>query len=288
MPKIIEVDKGDFRAFVYDGDIAATPTPGWRMLPAEPLSPADFVARWQPSQDLLLLLVAWYCAENIPTAFLDAGSNIGTDAIRVAKLARLMKQRLAIVAFEPGINSALLPYTLKLNDLDEIVFEEMCVSNSDKPTILFGEHGTSVNNRIVNRQPNTEGFCKIVYSTTIDAYLNRLPDLSPIMKIDTQGAEWLIWRGMQKTVAVRHTALVMEFTPWALQPFVLPTKFLDELAGHFYLFDLGHDRNRFLPINNFDDFLQRNGQAPFWTDILCVSRLLPSVSRLINRIALAY
>ena len=288
MQKIIDIDKGDFRAFVYEGDIAATPTPTWRMLPAEPLPAPAFVAAWRPAQDMLLLLTAWYLAENIPTIFLDIGSNIGTDAMRVAKLARLLERQLPIVAFEPGVNADLLPYTLKLNDLDEIVFEEMCVSNTDKPTILFGEFGTSVNNRIVNRLPESEGFCKIVHSTTLDAYLVRFPDHHPVIKIDTQGAEWLIWQGMKKAVATRQISMIMEFTPWALQPFVPPPKFLGDLTEHFHLFDLGHGRDRFLPVDDFNAFLQRVSQPPFWTDILCISRTLPSAGKLSDRIAAAY
>lgn len=289
MPKIIEVDKGDFRAFVYESDIVAAPSPNLKMLPAAPLSPANFVASWQPSQDLLLFLVAWYLAEDIPAAFLDIGANIGTDAIRIAKLARLLSRRLPIVAFEPGVNAALLPYTLSLNGSNEIIFEEICVSDRETPTILFGENDVSLNNRIVNRRPETEGFCKIVHSTTIDAYVHK-PEFHRrhlIAKIDTQGAEWLVWQGI-KPIAERAT-LLMEFTPWALEPFVSPATFLDELSGPYWLFDLGYARDRFLPISNFGDFLTRIQKPPHhWTDILCIPRGQPSNDALIVALRAAF
>jgi FkbM family methyltransferase len=291
MHKIIEVDKGDFRAFVYAGDVTAQSRPGSKTLPDEPLSPAEFVKRWQPSpHGPLLLLAAWYAAE-MPTAFLDIGSNIGTDSIRVAKLSRLIGRRFPIIAFEPGVNAALVPRTLKLNGLDDLVtFEEMCVSNSDKPTLLFGEDGTSVNNRIVNRRPDKEGFSKLVRSTTLDAYLDspELRDRHPIAKIDTQGAEWLIWQGMKETATSRQMSFIMEFVPWALQRVVRPAKFLDELASSFLLFNLRYDRREFVPIEHFRDFLASAQQPPHWTDILCISRRLPSAPQLIERIRAGY
>lgn len=290
MLKIIEVDKGDFRAFVYEGDAAAAPTPGRRMLPPNQLSPADFTSSWTPTQDIGLLLVSWFIDRGAKIAFFDVGANIGTDAIRVAKLSRLLGHSFPIVAFEPGIAATLLPYTLKLNELENlVVFEEMCVSDSSKPMVLFGEANISLNNRIVNRRSETEAFCKIVHSTTIEAYMHK-PEMAGrhlIAKIDTQGAEWLVWQGI-KSIATR-AALLMEFTPWALEPFVSPVTFLHELSDTYYLFDLGYGRERFLLIDNFADFLARIQRPPHhWTDILCIPQSLPSSTALITHLQSAF
>lgn len=290
MQKIIEVDKGDFRAFVYEGDAAALARPDWRTLPSAPLNASEFVASWRPAQDIGLLLVAWLLDCGTQIAFFDVGSNVGTDAIRVAKLSKLLGRCFPIVAFEPGESANLLPYTIKLNELDDlVVFEELCVSDSGKPTVLFGESGVSLNNRIVNRRPESEGFCKIVHSTTVTAYMHRpaLAGRHLVAKIDTQGAEWLVWQGLKQVAA--HATLLMEFTPWALEPFVSPTRFLDELTGPYRLFDLGYARDRFVPVADFGEFLARVQRPPHhWTDILCLPRGLPSGDAMIARLRSAF
>lgn len=294
-PNIVRVEKGDFDAFVYQGDAADFPSPQARMLPEARLTPHEFVESWDPArQDLVLLLVAWYLTEGHPVAFLDVGSNVGSDAIRVAKLSALFGESFPIASFEPGLNAALLPHTLKLNGLaDRVTFHEICVSDSDHPVVLFGEPGISVNNRIVNRNFSTEGFSRIVQSTTLDCYLLR-PEFEhrhPVAKVDTQGAEGLIWRGMQSSVRHRQFSLVMEITPWALASTVAPQHFLEELLAVFHIFNLGSGRQRFTAIDRpavphfLDDVA---GAEPHWTDILCVSRALPTADRLIERIAAGY
>jgi hypothetical protein len=158
--------------------------------------------------------------------------------------------------------------------------------------ILFGEVGQSVNNRVVRHGQGTEeketSFCKMVYSISLSSYLARpeYRDRDPIIKIDTQGAEWLIWRGMQP-LPDRRIAMVMEFMPWALRQFGDPADFLRDLLEHFHLFDLGHARDRFIAISAdaVPKTMARTDVPPHWTDLLCLSRKLPSAGKLIERIS---
>lgn len=293
-PRILLVDKGDFRAFVYQGDLSAKPTPDMKTLPPSPLTAFEFASDWTRSQDLILFLIAWYVAEGIPTAFLDIGSCIGSDAIRAAKFSRLIGQKFPIASFEPGIMAALVPYNLKLNDVqDDVVFEEKCVSRDSNPTVLFGEFGVSVNNRIVNRNSRTEGFSKIVDAVSVSEYLAKpkFLDRHPILKIDTQGAEWFVWNGMREDVGRRSISMVMELTPWALAPVVQTKVFVRELLREFHIIDIGCSRDRFAPITDetVDEGIANiQRSAPHWSDLLCISRSLPSAHRLIERIASAY
>jgi FkbM family methyltransferase len=293
-PKIVNVDKGDFRAFAYQGDLAAAPTPHLKTLPASPVSAEQFVVSWDKSQDIILLLIAWYAAQHTDTAFLDVGSNIGTDAIRVAKFSQLINHRFPIAAFEPGIMAALVPHNLRLNAVDDMVaFEEKCVSDHSRPVILFGEPGVSVNNRIVNRNSSTEGFNKIVNAISISEYLTdvRFRDRHPILKIDTQGAEGFIWNGLRKDIPHRAFCMVLELTPWAIGATIAPKQFVGEILESFFVLDLGYDRTRAIEITSgnlderLDDIAKR---PPHWADILCISRSLPSAEPLINRIYAAY
>lgn len=292
--KIILVDKGDFEAFVYQGDVSASPSPGRKTLPASPLTPQQFIDQWDKAGDILSMLIAWYLNEQIGTAFFDIGSNIGGDAIRIARLSRLIKQEFPITAFEPGLMGALLPHNLQLNGVVDLVrFEEKCVSNDSKPQILFGEAGATTNNRIVNRNITTESFSKIVNSITISEYMAeaRFYRRHPVMKIDTQGAEWFIWNGLKEELPRRSISMVMELTPWALDVVVSTRRFLEEILESFYVIDLGYDRETFCPItaDTLDErlrYVQQN--APYWTDLLCISRSLPSGQRLADRISIAY
>ena len=246
-----KVNKGDFEAFVYQGDISANLTPNRKLLPQAPLNARQFVNRWNKSKDIIALLIAWYAAEQIPTAFLDIGSNIGTDSIRIAKFSRLIDARFPITAFEPGVNAALVPHNLRLNEVDDIVdFEEKCMSDNSKPVVLFGEAGMSVNNRMVNRRPATESFSKIVNCTSVSKHLSadKFSGRHPVMKIDTQGAEWFIWNGMKQEISRRYFTMVMDMSPWALSASVSPGTFLSEVLQSFHLYDLGNTRQQFVEL----------------------------------------
>ena len=121
--------------------------------------------------------------------------------------------------------------------------------------------------------------------------LSKLHNRHPIIKIDTQGAEWLVWKGLREQLTHRSLSMVMELTPWALEPTVRTGQFLQEVLQHFYVIDLGNARQRFAPVTqeNLDERLNDvRREAPYWSDILCISRSLVSAQRLINRISEAY
>ncbi len=223
-------------------------------------------------------------------AFLDIGANLGTDAILAALLMRQFGKRIPIAAFEPGVLRDLLPYTLKLNGLqDEVKAESVAVSGDNRPTVMFGERGNSVNARLVNRDAATESICHLVDCVTVDTYVTQagLQNHSLVMKIDTQGAEWLIWQGLRPVANRQPVSMLMEFAPYPLKSSVDPVVFLKDLSEHFHLVDVGVNRDLACVVTAETAAAAVEaikGREQPWTDFVCIGRSVRGADDLLNRV----
>jgi len=105
-----------------------------------------------------------------------------------------------------------------------------------------------------------------------------------VVKVDTQGAEWEVWRGMQGTVASRPVTVMTEFTPWTFEGRAHPSTFLREISARYHLIDLrprnmsgGVDETALdcfrVPPEHIDRFVELvAGSSCGWTDLLCIPR----------------
>lgn len=288
-PRIIKVRRPDFEAFTYEGDYTGRDLIGPSAIPSESLTPASYIATY-PHEEPHLLLLAHYLAVGLKPAFLDIGANLGTDSILAALLMRCFGIRIPIAAFEPGVLRDLLPYTLKLNGLqDEVKAEMLAVSGDNCPAIMFGERGASVNARLVNRDATTETVCHLVDCVTVDTYVAQggLQDYSLVIKIDTQGAEWLIWQGLRPLVRRQSVSMLMEFAPFPLQSSVDPVLFVKELCDHFHVVDVGASRDRadLITAGEAASAVEavKNRDKP-WTDFVCIGHSVSGADNLLKSI----
>jgi hypothetical protein len=116
------------------------------------------------------------------------------------------------------------------------------------------------------------------------------------VKVDTQGAEWEVWRGLQRTSASLAVTIMTEFTPWTFSGRAEPAAFLREVSEQYDIIHLrpknlaGAFREaeapfRRVPAGSFEEFTNTiAGSACGWTDLLCIPRKLPGCGDLADAV----
>ncbi len=144
---------------------------------------------------------------------MDVGSNYGQDLLLIAKYLRDCNLSGSIVGYEPnGRVVTLLPHTFGQNAFD-VEFVHSAIGAKAGSMILKGKIGNSEDMRIVTHDnPDTY---EVVEVRTLDDEVRRLKlEGKPIFaKIDTQGAEWLVFQGASKFVQNPKLLIRTEFTP---------------------------------------------------------------------------
>lgn len=201
----------------------------------------------------------------------DVGANVGYYTLLGA---RLVGETGRVYAFEPDPTSfALLRRNVALNDLHNVVLEQKAVSDAPGRLRLFLASENKGDHRIYQppgeQRPSVE-----VEAVTLDGYFREHPESVDLVKVDTQGAELLILRGMQDLVR-RADSLVMvfEYSPMHLAGLGSQGH---ELLGLFEalgldLFDLGMGQpmpDRLRRANTSEMLKTFSPQSPLFTNLL--------------------
>ncbi len=219
--------------------------------------------------------------------YLDVGCNHGIGLIQAAK--RLIRSGVEFSAtgFDPGMSAALVSKNLLLNGLRaRVSFLPRAVADRSGAAPVFGEPNHSENNRIVN--PASSEVIGTVECLTLDEYVASLGfnDCPVLFKVDTQGAEYEVFRGFAGTIKNRTCAGITEFTPFALASRIAPVSFLNDLSENFLVFDLDASRARCVEIApekfaEFCDYVDRLEHP--WTDLLLLPRRDEALSAAIRQ-----
>ena len=143
---------------------------------------------------------------------LDIGAHIGYYTLMLSKLVGAGGK---VISFEPSPrNFDFLTQNLELNNVSNVVSENMAVSDSNKAGSLY----LSPHNTGDNWIHTTEGNEREEVATTIvtvDEYLkdSEYKDKIRFVKIDTQGNDFLVLKGMQEVLNNNDLALLIEFWP---------------------------------------------------------------------------
>ena len=162
---------------------------------------------------------------------LDVGANIGTIALPAA---RRVGPRGRVLALEPAPrNAALLRRTVALNELEGIIEVQEVAAGDVEGTAPFHLSAHAGHHSLVAPGDTLQ---------TIEVPLRPLDALVPpgsrvdVVKVDVEGAELQVWRGMRRIVADNpELAVVLEFGPEHLRRAgVTVAGWFDELreAGH--------------------------------------------------------
>jgi FkbM family methyltransferase len=139
----------------------------------------------------------------------DVGASVGTFALPAA---RKVGPRGRVVALEPAPRvAALLRRTIALNHLDTVVDVHECAAGEAARTAEFALSALTTHNSFWQPDDTVEVISVAV--RPLDAML--APDSRvDVVKIDVEGAELQVWRGMQRIVSNNpDIAVVLEFGP---------------------------------------------------------------------------
>jgi FkbM family methyltransferase len=216
--------------------------------------------------------------------FVDIGANIGWYTIIAG---RILGSRGVVHSFEPDAeNAALLAENVRRNMLTNVrinrcaISDKIGVATLSKSKDNYGDHrlGSIREARIEVQVP----------VTTLDAYFGDRYAAPLLVKIDTQGSESRILRGirrMPKEIA-KNSTFILEYWPFGLAALdESPKEFVEQLASlphSIYILDqLGR---RLIPIDRqtliartktnlapvmerFDDLLLINVGSPAWATV---------------------
>lgn len=168
--------------------------------------------------------------------FVDVGANIGyfslLAAARVGPAGR-------VIAFEPNpANVELLRQSTAANGFERIIDVRAAAVAEEAGTLLFSTSGVDSNGQIVSPARSAAGSdLPSVEAVTLDDALADCGRVD-VIKIDVEGAEGRVWRGMQSIVHRHRPVLLFEFSPDLLRQTseVEPEAFLEAVQSAYHLF----------------------------------------------------
>jgi FkbM family methyltransferase len=185
----------------------------------------------------------WYlsrCIRGLLThgdLFIDVGANVGWYSLlaagRIGDSGR-------VIAFEPAThNRELLEWNLKVNGLENVAVEPLALSEGPGEAVLHGVNPTndgmfSIIGQASLQDPRSER----VRTDSLDNFCeSRGINSVGMVKIDVEGAEALVFRGMQRLISRRVISyIVFEFAKWQLSSgSETPADWVRTLEGNGYV-----------------------------------------------------
>lgn len=187
-----------------------------------------------------------------------------------------------VLTFEPNPESReRIRQHVALNELHNVAVENIAISNCNGEATFYCQSGdVSWNSTLVEEFAHAEdGENRSINSITVktetlDDYVQRTGNKPDVIKIDTEGSEFLALMGAKKTVAEHKPALVVEFNPSAAES--AHTSVGDYVK---FLQDLGYDlqvptRNvlGFYSFKKPENFSEEKHAKKFLTNVVCIPR----------------
>jgi len=140
----------------------------------------------------------------------DVGAHLGEWTLLFSELVGPSGR---VVAFEPDpIARASLKKNLGFNGISNVTVEEASVSDETGKAVLRAERFGSGLSSIVRPHGRGSSYRELdVESTTLDEYCEAHGIFPDWIKVDAEGAEPLIVRGMQRLIKDRHPQAILEF-----------------------------------------------------------------------------
>lgn len=144
----------------------------------------------------------------------DVGANIGYYTLLFA---RRVGAQGRVYAFEPAPdNCALLQANVKRNGYENVCVEQKAVSDKNGSAVLELSNENYGDHRLKNGHAPAQALR--VETTTLDAYFQDIPAKLCLVKMDAQGSELRVLRGMKSVLArAAPLTLALEFFPAGLE-----------------------------------------------------------------------
>jgi FkbM family methyltransferase len=148
--------------------------------------------------------------------FWDIGANYGFMSIYVD---RVFDGAVKTVAFEPNpVVLGELRENLRRNQCRNVAIEEVCLSDRAGETSFYTSSDHSWNATLIRdfAEINAENIEVKVETSTIDECVERLPPPS-VIKLDVEGAEYLVAKGGRGFLASKHPPIIVEYNTVAIE-----------------------------------------------------------------------
>lgn len=224
-----------------------------------------------------------YWNHSIDFSIIDVGSSYGLLSMEWATFIKKNNHHNRVFAFDCGVASVLCDYNIRLNLLNDLTtFERKAVTNNSLPQQVFFESSHSEDNHITRRRDeNLSSY--IVDGITLDEYFKN-DDQNHVIKIDTQGAEPLVFEGM-KLLFSKRPPVLFEFTPYVIDMMSInPIDFLKSMPEDYSIFEFQYESMNFfekdpnkkkifdIPRNEIEDFVKSVLKSTIsWTNLFIIS-----------------
>ena len=193
------------------------------------------IERWKQYEPNVSQVVSGLLSRG--ATFIDVGANIGYFSLLAAsRVGRAGK----VFSFEPNpANCDLLRMSAAANGFEDIISVRTAAVAEQKGQLQFTTPGIDSNGRVVNPAEADRGAVETstVEAVTLDEMLADCRRVD-VIKIDVEGAEARVWRGMQETVRRHKPVITFEFSPGLLRHTseVDPAEFLREVQSVYDLY----------------------------------------------------
>lgn len=139
----------------------------------------------------------------------DIGANIGYYSLLASKI---INSNSKVFAFEPNERTiTLLQKNKEINAYSNIVIIPKAISNTKGIGRLYLDRDSSVDDKIIDTNEKRKTIN--IELTTVDEFIEESKILPDFIKIDVQGAEYLVFEGMKKLLHSKHPLkIISEFS----------------------------------------------------------------------------
>ena len=202
----------------------------------------------------------------------DIGANIGYYTLLAAKG---VGSQGCVYAFEPEPTShSFLERNMRANGCENVSLFTIAISNKKGEILLHISKTNKGNHSIIdlpNRSKEFTSSVKVRTKTLDDVCLSeKIPNID-LIKIDVEGAEGHVLKGMQKTLAQLNLTMFLEFFPENLrQAGNDPVEVLTFLTSHgFVVSNMNSQKRAIEPISDHSAFVHSFSKKSY-TNLLCV------------------
>lgn len=205
---------------------------------------------------------------------IDIGAYAGIFSVAAGSLLRETGTK--ILALEPNPSNVLIThFNLLLNEIQNASILPFAVGNSISNADFIVPDGTSISGHVMKGPARLGATMFTVPQVSIDALLCDTKEAKLIVKIDTEGHEYEVLKGMEKIFKNNQVlVLIFEYHPQAWKA-VENTSMLDHLFECFeYIvvcsaWQFSNAANRIYNAADLDEWIQHSGHA--CCDVICLS-----------------
>jgi FkbM family methyltransferase len=271
----------EFRHFPLDFHYSSISQQGYQ---PSPVSAAN-IHLVKPARYGVYLILHHMIQAGIAPSFLDVGAYVGDVGLRYGNFFRTIGYNGRVFCFDPSLAGTLIPYNIALNGLEPYV-EHRPQAVSDFSGLITFEQKQGHADSACSTSPGAGYPNTIVPCVKLSEFINKQKIQSAFIKLDTENLEIRILADINSFLLETPSVVCFECHGHETALFPVMSKLLET----HYLFDVGYLPRPFCftPVtpDTLQDLQAKIRQYKYgYTDILAISRRMPGVAELVNKLA---